>query len=370
MKKWMISVLVVIFVGSFTLNTDSLNRRTIMADQNFGVYWIGQDNNVWSKDPYSGVKNLGSTQNFDETTLNALNNRYSQIQDPNAAGPNNSASSTSKSGGSGGGLSASDSAAYDYQTGQLRNQLESSNNTLNNGLTQINDSYNQGVSSANKNRSRALEDYETQGVNDQMKKQDNLGQVDTNARTLSNSLRRIIGQAGGSNSSAYNVTAPYAVARDASGNRNNVLETFGQNQMAVDTSKKRATEDFATLLQSLSDQKAQKESGLRSGILSQQQQIEGSLAQLAQQRASATGGNVAAALAPYSQAINDRQSQIDNLFNQFRTPYDIKPVNVEAAKLSDYMVNKSNINANRQAGTTGDPYAQYLNPLKKKEQLA
>jgi len=287
------------------------------------VYWIGNNGNAYLMGDDGAVQDMGKASaamdnGFEAALASGQARRITNPSDVSndtfaGGGGGGSASSTRRSGGSGGGLSASDSAAYDYQTGQLRNQLESSNNTLNNGLTQINDSYNQGVSSANKNRSRALEDYETQGVNDQMKKQDNLGQVDTNARTLSNSLRRIIGQAGGSNSSAYNVTAPYAVARDASGNRNNVLETFGQNQMAVDTSKKRATEDFATLLQSLSDQKAQKESGLRSGILSQQQQIEGSLAQLAQQRASATGGNVAAALAPYSQAINDRQSQIDNL---------------------------------------------------------
>src|SRR5687767_3406550 len=112
--------------------------------------------------------------------------------------------------GSGGGSSynPADLAYLDSQSGHLRDMLGRSQVALNQGLTGLDDSYNREVGSANQQRSRALENYGVQREDSTRAKQEAVGQVDTNARVLNDSLRRILGMAAGSDSSAYQYAAP------------------------------------------------------------------------------------------------------------------------------------------------------------------
>lgn len=252
-------------------------------------------------------------------------------------------------GGSGGTDNSASLAQLSDQESLLNQLLGRSGTMLNQGLTQIGDDYNHEVSNANTQRSRALEDFQTKQTQTELAKNSALDRTDTNARTLANSIRQRIGQAGGSGSSAYQVVAPQAIAREASQNRQGVQENYAQNFQALDTAKNRATEDFSGLLADLAAQKQQKEKGLQQGILTQEQGAYGSLADIARQRAALQGGGVGAiraASAPYQAQVSQRQAAIDNLFNQYRTPYSVKPVNVQAPNLSDYVVNGSKIGNN------------------------
>lgn len=285
-------------------------------------------------------------------------NRYSGGSDPYSA----SASRISGRGAGAGAVNQDDINYLNDEETFTRSLLNSIRRTLDNGLTSINDSYNKEQSSANAQRSRALEDYGIQRDDTTRKKGDALGKVDTNARTLSNSVRRMLGMASGSDSSAFNQTAPDAVARLASGERTNVLGDFGENFRALELSEKRATDDFAALLEDLAAQRNQRESGLRGDIIEREQGVNSSLAEIARQRALLQGGGytgVKAAMQPYKDAISGGQSQLDSLFEKYRTPYSVKPVNVEKPELRDYTVDRANINANQQAGTTDDPYSYF-----------
>ena len=273
--------------------------------------------------------------------------------------------------GSSGTYNPADLAYLDSQAGILRDMLGRSQNALNQGLTNLNDSYNRQVGSANQQRSRALEDFGVQREDTTRAKQEALGKVDTNARTLNDSLRRILGMAGGSESSAYQYAAPNAVARQASGERNDVLSGYAENDRSIGLAERRAEEDFASLLSDLAAQRGQKESELRTGILENEQDTNRSLADIAAQRSALQGGGYAAALAaqrPYADAISSRQSQLDNLFNQFRNPVlTPKAVNVQKPELRDYLVDRAGINAQQQAPTT-DAYSPYSPFLKKQQE--
>src|ERR1044072_3267701 len=225
-------------------------------------------------------------------------------------------------GGAGGGSaaggtnSADELAYYDSQQNQLRDLLGRTQNTLNQGITNLTDSYNREVSGANQKRSRALEDFQIQREDTTRDKQTALGKVDTNARTLNDSLRRILGQASGSDSSAYQYAAPNAVAREASGKRNSVLSDYAENDRNISLSEKRATDDFQSLLDDLARQRGERERDLRTGVLESEQDLNAKLADVAGRRASAAGGGFAsirAAQSPYESATNDRRAQIDHL---------------------------------------------------------
>lgn len=275
-------------------------------------------------------------------------------------------------GGGGSTYNPNDLAYLNQQESDYNRLLSNTDSFLSSGLQSLNDSFTRETNSANQKRSRALEDYQTQREDSTRQKQDSIGKVDTNARTLSDSLRRMLGLAGGANSSAYKITAPNAVARQASEQRGNVLSTFGENERNIVTSENRAKEDFDNLLAELAQQKAEREGSLRSGIDSQRQGILQSLMEIASQKASLVGGNPLSASQPYRDRYWGLQNAITNYPNQFRTSVTPREIQVNPAKLSDYVVDRQAINANRGEGgqSTYSPYAQFLNRQKEEEQIA
>lgn len=275
-------------------------------------------------------------------------------------------------GGAGGGASynPADLAYLDDQQGRLQRQQASIDAAERNGITQLQDSYNKEVSGANTRRSQALEDFATKRSDTERAKDSAIGRVDSNARTLADSLRRRIGMASGSGSSAYQITAPGAVARDASMNRTGVLENFGTNLRDLTTSENRAKTAFEELLADLDAQRRTRESEFKAGILDRRNQVDSSLAEIARQRALVRGGGydqVRTAMSPYASAIDARQSQIDTLFDKYRTPYNVKQIDVRTPDLKDYTVDRAAINANTEAGTQ-DPYSPYRKPFQEDEE--
>ncbi len=275
--------------------------------------------------------------------------------------------STGGGGGSAASPNASDLAYLDSQNSLLRKQLERANAGLDQGLKGLSDSYNKEQSSANLQRSRALEGFNTQRTDTTNDKLKAVGSVNTNARTLADSVRRMLGLASGSNSSAYKQAAPGAIARNASIQRGNVNDTYGKNFRNLDTAEGQAKVDFANLLTDLLDQKKQRESDLRAGVLDNQNSISEKLASIAAEKARVSGGgydSIMAAQKPFERDISNRNKALDGLFARFRTPYSVKPVNVQTPDLGKYTVDRQSINANRGGDTS--QYSPYSQPLKKK----
>jgi hypothetical protein len=339
------------------------------ANAKTALNWVGNDGNL-NPDVSMGI-GPGNAQYLAQYVKGQFD-AYNASKNAPKAGNGGGYQAPGGSGGAGGANNSAGLAQLADQESLLNQLLGRSGTLLNQGLTQIGDDYNHELSSANTQRSRALEDFQTKQTQTELAKNTALDRTDTNARTLANSIRQRIGQASGSGSSAYQIVAPQAIAREASQNRQGVQENYAQNFQALDTAKKRAGQDFDSQLSDLTAQKQQKEKGLQEGILTQEQGAYGSLADIARQRAALQGGGVGAiraASAPYQAQVSQRQAAIDNLFNQYRTPYTVKPVNVQAPNLSDYVVNGSKIGNNApQAQTQTDILKKQLqdqqyNPL-------
>lgn len=264
---------------------------------------------------------------------------------------------------------AADLAYLDDQEGLLKGMLGSAGKTLNDGITQINDSYNKETGRTNAAKSQAEADYGVKREDTTRGKQAAVGQVNSGARTLADSVRRMLGMASGTNSSAFKEAAPNLIARDATQKRSGVVETFGKNFRDIDSAETQTMSSFKDYLDDLVEQRNQKESGLRSGVLQQEQQINQSLGQIARDRANIQGGGytaMRAASAPYQAEVSARQQQLDGLFEKFRTPFQTKDVAVAAPTLADYTVDRTQLQAN--GGANGE--SAYQTFLKKKFQEA
>lgn len=267
---------------------------------------------------------------------------------------------------------ASDLAYLDNYDTSLRGQLSSAQQALGQGLQQIDDSYNENTTRTNQDRNNADTGFNTQRTNTTKDAQKAEDQINTNARTLSDSVRSMLGLAGGTDSSAYQFAAPAAIARDTTEKTTANKDTFGRNYDAIDSAQSASDLKFERALQDLADQRKQKQSGLQSGILDQENQITQQLAQNALTRGEINGGTYAAtsaALAPFTQQMSDRQAAIDNLFSQYRTPYQLQDTTPVAANTNTYTPTTTTVQpaAGDNASNSGDN-STYLQALLKKFQ--
>lgn len=313
---------------------------------------------------WGGFKYNGPAKNTNKKS--SSNKSITPAADENNAGSVASAYSTGSGGASD--YNPADLAYLEDARARLQRQMQSANRTKANGLTQLKDTYNQEVSGANTDRSRALEDFNLKREDTTRAKDQAITKVNTNARTLADSLRRRIGMASGSGSSAYQVTAPGAVARDASQQRTGVVENYGINFRNLGQAETRAKSDFEDYLDKLSAQYKQRQSDFLANVYDQQSSIDQSLAEVARQEALVKGGGygeVKSAMSPYLSSMDNRQNAIDNLFAKYRTPYSVEKVKVNTPSLRDYTTDSAGV---EQAQQEGDQYAPYLLPLQRENQ--
>jgi hypothetical protein len=284
---------------------------------------------------------------------------------------------TQAAGGAGTGApdNSADLASLDAQERMLREFLGSAGNKYNQGITGINDEFGRLTGRAAEQNSRAQRDYAIKEEDTTRAKTDALGRVDTNANVLANSLRQRIGRASGSGSSAYQVTAPGAVAREASNDRSNVLENYGANFRDLGIAKKDTESDYNNLLSDYTTKKNDATRNFRQGYEEQLQGAEGNLGDIAAQRRALQGGGVGAinaARAPYDAQVSARNQTIDSLFNQYRNPFQARDVQAAAPNLRDYVTDGSQVTQQQQqAGTaaSASPYARFLQPDNDKDKL-
>lgn len=243
---------------------------------------------------------------------------------------------------------------------QLLNTLRGT--TTRQGNEKIDSSYNTAGNKARLDRSRDVENQDFQQRTSNEDKTSALGKVDTNARTLNNSLSRILGLAGG-RSSAQSV-AGNAVARQASGERSGVLEDYGRNQFQLDKRRDESAVDFQSILQELLASKNTAQQDFQTGLGEEELRLNSGQSQIAAQLAGLNGTSQFAATQPYFQQSQEIDSRMNALPDQFANNVSARDYQAKPVNLRDYVVDRAAINANRgntsQGQSTYSPYAQFL----------
>ncbi len=275
------------------------------------------------------------------------------------------------SGGYTGGTSGNsqDLAFVDSQSQLIDRLIASLTGQRANGVDNINTGYQSDVNKATEQRDRALNQYSTQRGDTINQKQQSIGKVDDYARQLANSVRQRIGLASGSNSSAYQYAAPNAIARDASGKRNDVLQNYAVNLRNLDQSETYAKNDFESLLQDYMNQKQDKMRQFDTGLTQQRQGLVSQRGDLAGEKARLTGAGydgIRTAQQPYLNQYSQLNDKIGQFFQQYKNPvYQTRDVATQNPTLQDYTVDQTAVNANSQGG--GSQYSPYANFLQKKK---
>lgn len=140
--------------------------------------------------------------------------------------------------------------------------------------------------------------------------------IGTQAGQSLNGLERLLGSRGAGGSSAYLFAAPQAVASQASQQRGQAGQTFGQNEQGLDTNFNNYTTGYNQSQQGLKDQLTNNQNNLAQSIASSRANLQSSLAQLIGQQSAATGGNPATSAQPYLDAANNYQQQAAGLGTQ------------------------------------------------------
>ena len=275
----------------------------------------------------------------------------------------------SSSTGGGGGSStpsydAQELRQLDQQKSLYERLLRSADSTLSSGLNSLSDSYNQQRNRANQDRLRELNILNRQRQESESGREQALNQVGDNSRVLRNSLMNMLGLASGGGS-AFQL-ADRAVAREATKNRSNVLEDYSQNFTNLQQSEDDAKTAFDRLLDDLASQRNDREEALRSGVASQRQGLNATLAEIAADRARLMGGDQFSAASPYRQQYNSLQDTIDGLSDRFRTQVDYNKVDLKPTTLRDYVVNRAGIGG--QAPGPQQQYSPYQNFLQRDQE--
>lgn len=267
------------------------------------------------------------------------------------------------SGGDGGAAAratAENNAYIDSQIANLNSLLGRTNTGLAQGVQQLNESYQGNVNQQNNKLAQAQQDYADNRV---QTNKDKLGAYDTINRNANNgyrSLAQVIGRAAGTGSSAFQEALPDVVGKDTSAKRGTANQTYATNLGNIDTAQKKTELSFANILQDLANQRASQEQTLRSGIEGQRQNLLGQEQQLQAQRGNAAGAQT---LQPQIEAS---RNAVESFFNQFKPTVTAQQAAIAAPDLSQYTVDRSNVNA--QAAGAPDPTNPYSDILRKKLQ--
>lgn len=323
-------------------------------------------------DPQSGFQNYDPTLNAIGNTgqTAALNNQPYTSTFTLADNPTYGVNSPAYAGAGGsytqgvndpGTISAYNQAIANTQAGvdRLPAQLQS-------GYGSIDASYQNALNQLLLGKNQANSAYDT---SKQQTSKDYIGAKNTigaNAGSTLSGLLRLLGSRGAGGSSAYNIAAPEAVARSATAQRQDVGNTFGANNQALDTNWGNFLTGYNNQVSSAGNQKDQQRQSLESNINTNKASLLQSLAQLAAQRDQAAGGSGTAAAQPYLDQANNLLSSLSS--------YSTSPINYQTSAYSAPSLNSyttSPTTPTYQGQTqSNDYFSPYLGALLGKKQLA
>jgi len=296
--------------------------------------------------------------------------------DPTTAGNSGTGQSGSNYYGSGGSqqpaYSKDDLAYLDGQMGNLDRQYGRVDTQLQNALRMALQNYENTKAAGETQYNRNTRDINLkESVSEQGRKRE-LDKVDTGARMLANSLRQKLGLASGSGSSAYQVSAPDAVRRQATEQRGDVLGDYSANFAQIANTRKDTEDDWTQMQNQLSNEYNRRQMESQGEFATLKSEIDANRQRVAGEKAKLLGGGYAgvkSAMAPYEQRIAEGESLIDGLYNKYAAGYKVDPIKQRTVNLRDYATDKVAVR-DQQATGTEDPYAPYKRYTEDEEEKA
>lgn len=256
-------------------------------------------------------------------------------------------------------------AEYDQSIRNIQERLSIQDAQLNSGYSGIDASWQNALNQLLTGKTIANRNYDE---NTQSTKTDYVGGKNTigsNAGNRLNSVQRLLGMRGASGSSAYDITAPGGIAREATLQRNDLGTAFGKNIKALDQSWNDYLYGYDTQVRGANTQRENQRAELARSIQGNKASLLETLAQLSGQKARAAGGNAVGASQPYL-------DQANSLLRNMAT-YTVKPVEYQAPTYKSPTLDKYLVDPGAaptvQGQSQGNDYTSpYLSALLKQKQ--
>lgn len=280
-----------------------------------------------------------------------------------------SSSPSGGAGSAGGGAPAIDYnaiAQYDQSIGNINSAIGRLPDQYNSGAGAIDSSYQNALNQLLLSKNQANQSYDS---NVSQNKQDYVGSKNTirsRAGSSLNGLLRLLGSRGAGGGSAATISAPGAVARQATLQQNDVGQTFGKNSQNLDLNWNNYLLGYNNQVSGATNQRDTQKSDLQRQIDQNKASLLQTLAQLSGQRALAAGGSPAGAAQPY---LDQANSILDSSSHYSTSPISYQTQAYNAPDLAKYTFNSVSPTVQGQQ-QTNDYTSPYLAALLGKRQLA
>lgn len=325
-----------------------------------GVYWFGQDGNVYvNGDNTNGVQSTSKAvyDSWQSSANNPFGKGFKQVEDPNTGG-----------GGYAGPTAADERVYYDDQIANINRLLGVVGAQRDAGLDRLNRSFADQGARLGEQETKAMAGYDQQSLENSQDKQRGVESVDQFASNSYKSLQGILRGANSGNSSVARELVPYLVSKGAGTRRQGVFDQAGKNEQSIVSARGDAEDQFRYSREDLENQRKEQEQSFRTGILNKESDLLSQRGSLETARAQATGAGYAAArdAAAASQAgLAERQNQLAALFGQFAPTFNARATNLKTPELGRFTVDPAKISASSNLPTES---SYYLTQLRKKEQ--
>lgn len=227
-------------------------------------------------------------------------------------------------------------AQYDQAISNTQSAIDRLPTQLTSGNQAIDSSFTNAINQLLAAKNQAQGVYKT---NKQQTAQDFVvgkNTIRSNAGNSLGSLRRILGSRGAGGSSAYRFAAPDAVTRNATIQQNDLGQTFGRNNQALDTNWGNYLTDYNNEVSSATNQRDTQKRTLQSQIDTNRASLLQSLATLVGQKTAEAGGNTTAAAQPY---LDQANKLLDATSKYTTAPINYQTKAYNAPDLAKYIVN-------------------------------
>lgn len=304
--------------------------------------------------------NLGTPQQVaQEFSNNPFGVSYSELL--GRLGVGGSGAVSAPAGPSGAGTDPNQIATYNQTIDNTNQAINRLNPQLNSGLAGIDSSYQDAYNKLLLGKSQANQTYDTNVLSNKQNFVGGKNTVSANAGQTLNGLQRLLGSRGAGGSSTATIAAPQAVDRQATLQRTDLTNTFGQNAKSLDQNWGSFLQDYNNNLNSIGSQRDQGKTKLQNDIASQKANLLQTLAGLQAQRDNnpASGqGSLDAANALLNQVANSPGV----------APITFNAQAYTAPNLSSYTTNPNATPTYQGQAPSNDYFSPYLSALVGKKQ--
>lgn len=259
-----------------------------------GVYWIGSDNNIYTKVAgQNGVKNVGPNGITNPKTFNGL----TLIDNPSAPAQTTALQSTDGTG------SAADIASYDQAINSTNAQLDNLSPEYNNLLQGAANRYQTTINSLEAAKANTDKTYRTNKDTNAQDYVKGKSTIRANTGSAISGIDSVLGSRGGGGQAAGDY-ATLLASRAGTNQLNEAGTTFGKNEQSLDTGYNDFTTAYNSNKTNAELQKEADQNAATADIQQRRASILQSLADLFGRKTAAAGGNAVAASQPYLNEAN------------------------------------------------------------------